>query len=61
MKQFETSLSKPKRSSRLKGTKTGLNYKYLFTLPIEWKLLFALLVLMSLRLAMIVVFVMKQF
>lgn len=60
MKQFILSLQKRKQKEVLSRTNNFAIPKSIIRLPVEWQLLFALLLLMVLRLATIVVFIIKQ-
>jgi hypothetical protein len=60
MKQLITSIPKLKQQLHISANKTRLTPKHVLAIPVEWKLLFALLVLMGLRLAMIVTMLIKQ-
>lgn len=60
MKQFILSLQKRKQKEVLSRTHNFTIPKSTIRLPLEWQLLFALLLLMVLRLATIVVFIIKQ-
>jgi hypothetical protein len=60
MKQFILSLQKRKEKEVPGRTNNFAIQKSFIRLPVEWQLLFALLLLMVLRLVTIVVFIIKQ-
>ncbi len=61
MKQFLLSLKTRKQNEAANQIRKFAMVKSLIRLPVEWQVLFALLVLLALRLAGIVVFVVRQF
>lgn len=60
MKQFLFSLKKRKHDEAFNETRQFAMIKLLFRLPVEWQILFALLLIMALRLASIVVFIVNH-
>lgn len=61
MKQLILSVKKQKQNEAFKQTRKFAMIKSLIRLPVEWQILFALLLLMVTRLTGIVVFIVKQF
>ncbi len=61
MKQFLLSLKTWKQNEASNQTRKFALVRSVTRLPVEWQVLFALLLLMVLRLAGIVVFVIRQF
>ena len=61
MKQFLLSLKTWKQNEASNQTRKFAMVRSFTRLPVEWQVLFALLLLMVLRLASIVVFVIRQF